>query len=81
MYRFHWILLVIEVNRGRVTVMDPMRKDKKLFQNMIDVLERAWAKFVSAQVGLADNHELGWRLNFPVCLRFDSTILIHYFKY
>lgn len=43
MYNFHWILLVIVVERGLVIIMDPKKKLIKEFQNTIDLLHKAWS--------------------------------------
>ena len=71
MYRFHWILLVIEINRCRITVFDSLRKPKSLYQDFIDLINKAWARFVRAQVGISQTDEIAIRTDFPVCLQFD----------
>ena len=37
---FHFILLIIEPDFGRVYVMDSLKKEHKEFQSMIDMLQR-----------------------------------------
>jgi hypothetical protein len=37
-YRFHWILLNIAVDRGRVQVIDPLKRDMEQFRDMQDML-------------------------------------------
>jgi hypothetical protein len=38
MCRFHWILLNIEIDNGRVQVLDPIRRDMEQFRDMQDML-------------------------------------------
>jgi hypothetical protein len=38
--RFNWILLNIEVDHGRVEVMDLIKRDMEQFQDMQDMLQR-----------------------------------------
>ena len=49
---FHWILLVIEIDRSRVTVWDSLRKPPELYQNLIDLMQRAWSRFLKTQLGV-----------------------------
>jgi hypothetical protein len=39
MCRFHWILMNIEVDNGRVEVLDPLRRDMEQFHDMQDMLQ------------------------------------------
>ena len=40
MCSFHWILLNIEVDRGNVEVMDPLKRDMEQFRDMQDMLQK-----------------------------------------
>jgi hypothetical protein len=40
MCRFHWILMNIEVDNGRVEVLDPLRRDMEQFRDMQDMLQQ-----------------------------------------
>ena len=66
--RFHWILIVLQINKSRVTVFDSLRKDPSDYQSLIDVMNKAWARFVKEQIGVSQTDELVFRTNFPVCL-------------
>jgi hypothetical protein len=39
MCRFHWILFNIEVDNGRVEVLDPLRRDMEEFRDMQNMLQ------------------------------------------
>jgi hypothetical protein len=38
--RFHWILLDIQPDKGRVEVFDSLKKDMEEFRSMQDMLQR-----------------------------------------
>ena len=38
-YRFHWILIVIELNSSRLVIFDSLRKERALYQDMIDIIQ------------------------------------------
>jgi hypothetical protein len=38
--RFHWILLNIQVDKGIVEVMDPLKRPLEEFRSMQDMLQR-----------------------------------------
>jgi hypothetical protein len=40
MCSFHWILLDIQIDKGRVDVFDPLTRNMEEFQSMQDMLER-----------------------------------------
>ena len=40
MHIFHYILLIIEVDAGRVEIMDSLGKPQETYQSIIDVLQR-----------------------------------------
>jgi hypothetical protein len=37
---FHWILLIIQINDGKVDIIDPLDKDTELYKNLHDMLQR-----------------------------------------
>ena len=37
---FHWIMLSIMVDEGKVEIIDPLYKNKELYQDIIDLLQR-----------------------------------------
>jgi hypothetical protein len=39
MCRFYWILFNIQVDNGRVEVLDPLRRDMEQFLDMQDMLQ------------------------------------------
>jgi len=55
---FHWILLVIVIERGRVLVLDSLRKPISEYQDLINVLQLAWERFTKQQPGLKDRLEI-----------------------
>ena len=38
--RFHWILLDIQVDKGKLEVMDPLNRDIQKFSSMWNMLQR-----------------------------------------
>ena len=55
---FHWILLVIVIERGRVLVLDSLRKPISEYQDLINVLQLAWERFTKQQPGRKDRLEI-----------------------
>ena len=49
--RFHWILLSIEIDRARVVVLDSLRKPKEDYQDLIAIMQKAWARFLKRHIG------------------------------
>jgi len=37
---FHWILFNIEVDRGRVQIMDPLDRDMEQYRDMLDMIQK-----------------------------------------
>jgi len=65
--RFHWILLIIEINRCRVWVYDSLRKPTYYYQDLINIMQRACAHFLKKHIGIASTPcELEFNTNFPV---------------
>ena len=64
---FHWMLFVIEPKKSLVVVMDPKRKVQKEFQDVIDLMNNAWARFRTENQGpLAEKLDI--KTNFPVIM-------------
>ena len=64
---FHWILLCIEIERARVTVFDSLRKPKEEYQDLINIMQKAWARFLKKYIGIASTPcELEFNTNFSV---------------
>ncbi|RLM61293.1 hypothetical protein C2845_PM14G08230 [Panicum miliaceum] len=49
------ILLSIEIDGSRVVVFDLKKKPIEEYQNLIDILQKAWARFLKKHIGLTDN--------------------------
>ena len=65
--RFHWILLIIEIDRCRVRVYDSMRKPTYYYQDLINIIQRAWARFLKKHIGIVSTPcKLEFNTNFPV---------------
>ena len=64
---FHWILLVIEIDRSQVTVWDSLKKPPEKYQNLIHIMQMAWSRFLKAQLGVMSTPtELEFNHNKPV---------------
>jgi len=64
---FHWILLSIEIDWFRVVVFDSLRKQKEKYQSLIDILQKAWARFFQKHIGVATTpSDLYIKTDFPV---------------
>ena len=37
---YHWILFIIEVDRGLVQIMDPLDRDMEQYRDMQDMLQK-----------------------------------------
>ena len=48
---FHWILLIIEVEEGRVLIYDSLSKEEKKYQILLDALQR-YFQSLSHYIGL-----------------------------
>ena len=55
--RFHFILLIIELDTGVVELMDSKRKPLEAWGDMADILHKAWKRFANKSPGLR-NKEL-----------------------
>ena len=70
---FHWILLVIMIERGRVLVLDSLRKPLSEYQDLINVLQLAWERFTKQQPGLKDRLEI--KTDFLVRTEFSHVVV------
>ena len=62
----------------RVTVLDSLNKPPELYQNLVDIMQRAWSRFLKTQLGVASTPtELEFNHNKPVRI---SHIYFHLFK-
>ena len=69
---------MIEINRSRVTVWDSLKKPPAKYQNLIDIMQRAWSRFLKTQLGVTSTPtELEFNYNKPVRI---SHIYFHLFK-
>ena len=67
-----------EIDRSRVTVWDSLKKPPELYQNLVDIMQRAWSRFLKTQLGVASTPtELEFNHNKPVRI---SHIYFHLFK-
>ncbi len=73
MNSFHWMLFVIEIKKSVAIVMDPKRKKQEEFQDLIDLLNNAWARFRTKNEG-AFAETLTIRTGFPVRMTFTLSI-------
>nr|TKW21568.1 hypothetical protein SEVIR_4G127700v2 [Setaria viridis] len=61
---FHQILLVVMVDQNMVYVMDSLRKPRDQYKNLIDILNKAWARFRRHHAG-EFKEELDLKPEFP----------------
>ena len=68
MNRFHWILLCIRIEEHNVLVYDSLRQDKSKYQNLIEVVNIAWSRYLRKHIGLpiGEIDPLCWFTDFPV---------------
>ena len=65
--RFHWILLIIEIDRCRVRVYDSLRKPTYYYQDLINIIQKAWACFLEKHIGISSSPApLEFTTNWPV---------------
>ncbi|KAK1682174.1 hypothetical protein QYE76_043022 [Lolium multiflorum] len=50
-FNFHFILLIIQLKKGVVLVMDSKRYEHKEWENMATLLQRAWKRFINVVPG------------------------------
>ncbi|KAK3121231.1 hypothetical protein QOZ80_8BG0648980 [Eleusine coracana subsp. coracana] len=75
---FHWMLLVIELKKSMVIVLDPKRKKQEEFQDVIDLMNKAWARFITENKG-PFKEKLHTRTSFP-STKFPRRSLIQIFS-
>nr|XP_040260640.1 uncharacterized protein LOC120976982 [Aegilops tauschii subsp. strangulata] len=60
-FLYHWILLVIKVDKGTVEVLDSLLKEESDFAILKGILDRAWAKFIKVTPGKWKKKLYWWR--------------------
>ncbi|XP_066337532.1 uncharacterized protein [Miscanthus floridulus] len=45
-FEFHWILIVIDLNSSRLVILNSLRKERALYQDMIDIIQGVWKEFI-----------------------------------
>lgn len=65
-FGFHWILLIIEVDKEKVQVLDSLYKEASEYEIMKGMVDRAWQKFIKEVKG-EWKQQLKWVR--PRCLR------------
>nr|TKW02918.1 hypothetical protein SEVIR_7G030900v2 [Setaria viridis] len=73
-FNFHWLLLVIIVDRSKVYVMDSLRKPRDQYKNLIDIMNKAWARFRRHHT-CEFKEELDFKPKFPICVEFPHLNL------
>jgi len=68
MHSFHWILLCIRIEEHKVLVYDSLRQDKSKYQDLIEVVNTAWSRYLRKHIGLpiGEIEPLRWVTDFPV---------------
>ncbi|CAN6333596.1 unnamed protein product [Urochloa humidicola] len=68
-HHFHWILFAIEIEYHRVWVYDSLRQDKEMYQDLVDLINKAWARFYTKVLKVKETLDpLEFKTDFP-CLR------------
>ncbi|RLM69144.1 hypothetical protein C2845_PM17G13160 [Panicum miliaceum] len=66
-FDFHWILLCIEIDKSRVVMFDCKRTSTAKYQDLINILQKAWALFLKKHIGVSANSgELSFKTDFPI---------------
>ena len=65
---FHWILFCIRIEEHKVLVYDSLRQDKSKYQDLIEVVNTAWSRYLRKHIGLpiGEIEPLSWVTDFPV---------------
>ena len=67
MHSFHWILVCIMIEEHKVCVFDSLRRDKSKYQDLIDLINIAWSRYLRKHIGLkAEIEPLRWLTEFSV---------------
>ena len=72
MHSFHWILLCIRIEEHKVLVYDSLRQDKSKYQDIIEVVNTAWSRYLHKHIGLpiGEIEPLHWVTDF----RYEYTL-------
>ncbi|KAL6838619.1 hypothetical protein ACP4OV_031576 [Aristida adscensionis] len=74
-FGFHWVLLAIHVEVGRVVVYDSRRNPLSSYQGCINLLQQAWARFQKKHPGVSDPPgPLQFKTDFPIRCKKDELI-------
>jgi len=67
-HHFHWILLCIRIEEHKVLVYDSLRQDKSKYQDLIEVVNTAWSRYLRKHIGLpiGEIEPLRWVTDFSV---------------
>ena len=68
MHNFHWILHCIRIEEHKVLVYDSLRQDKSKYQDLIEVVNTTWSRYLRKHIGLpiSEIEPLSWVTDFPV---------------
>ena len=67
MHSFHWILVCIMIEEHKVCVFDSLRQYKSKYQDLIDLINIAWSRYLRKYIGLKGEIEpLRWLTEFSV---------------
>ena len=68
MHSFRWILLCIRIEEHKVLVYDSLRQDKSKYQNLIEVVNIAWSRYLCKHICLpiGEIEPIRWFADFPV---------------
>ena len=67
MHSFHCILVCIMTEEHKVCVFDSLRQDKSKYQDLIDLINIAWSRYLRKHIGLKGEIEpLRWLTEFSV---------------
>ena len=68
MHSFHWILLCIRIEEHKVLVYDLLRQEKSKYQDLIEVVNIAWSRYLRKHISLSigEIEPFCWVTDFPV---------------
>jgi len=64
---FHWILFAIEIDTHTVWIYDSLRQDRSMYQDLINLINKAWARFLEKHLKIKDQLD-------PLRFRSDQTV-------
>nr|ABA99061.1 transposon protein, putative, CACTA, En/Spm sub-class [Oryza sativa Japonica Group] len=75
---FHWVLLLFDLEACTVNVYDSMDKKESTFDNIFELIDRAWYRFRHLVRGKW-RERLRWKFNFPCAKQKQGTNLCGYY--